>query len=109
MGQKIASRITKRYKNASRLNRLYTFRTVNAVGFLFSTLHTTPFSLCENIIGVLLSTVPTLRGPISHAWCSPQLQVGAFNSHQIRWIGTGVLSLLMCSLRLSVTEICCAK
>ena len=30
------------YKNASRLNR-YSFPTDNAIGFLFSTLHTTPF------------------------------------------------------------------
>ena len=30
------------YKNASRLNR-YNFPTDNAIDFLFSTLHTTPF------------------------------------------------------------------
>ena len=38
---KIASRL-KCYKNASRLNR-YTFPTDNAIDFLFSILHTTPF------------------------------------------------------------------
>ena len=38
---KIAPRL-KCYKNASRLNR-YTFPTDNAIDFLFSTLHTTPF------------------------------------------------------------------
>ena len=38
---KIAPRL-KCYKNASRLNR-YTFPTDNAIDFLFSILHTTPF------------------------------------------------------------------
>ena len=38
---KIAPRL-KCYKNASRLNR-YNFPTDNAIDFLFSTLHTTPF------------------------------------------------------------------
>ena len=38
---KIAPRL-KGYKNASRLNR-YNFPTDNAIDFLFSTLHTTPF------------------------------------------------------------------
>ena len=38
---KIAPR-SKCYKNASRLNR-YNFLTDNAIDFLFSTLHTTPF------------------------------------------------------------------
>ena len=38
---KIAPRL-KCYKNASRLNR-YSFPTDNAIDFLFSTLHTTPF------------------------------------------------------------------
>ena len=38
---KIAPRL-KWYKNASRLNR-YKFPTDNAIDFLFSTLHTTPF------------------------------------------------------------------
>ena len=38
---KIAPRL-KCYKNASRLNR-YNFATDNAIDFLFSTLHTTPF------------------------------------------------------------------
>ena len=34
--------LLKCYKNASRLNR-YNFQTDNAIDFLFSTLHTTPF------------------------------------------------------------------
>ena len=38
---KIVPRL-KCYKNASRLNR-YNFPTDNAIDFLFSTLHTTPF------------------------------------------------------------------
>ena len=38
---KIAPRL-ECYKNASRLNR-YNFPTDNAIDFLFSTLHTTPF------------------------------------------------------------------
>ena len=38
---KIAPRL-KCYKNASRLNR-YNFPTDNAIDYLFSTLHTTPF------------------------------------------------------------------
>ena len=41
---KIAPRL-KCYKNASHLNR-YNFPTDNAIDFLFSTLHTTPFH-CE--------------------------------------------------------------
>ena len=40
------------YKNASLLNR-YIFRTVNAINFLFSTLHTTPFLYGKILLGVL--------------------------------------------------------
>ena len=41
--REIAPRL-KCYKNASRLNR-YNFPTDNAIDFLFSTLHTTPFTM----------------------------------------------------------------
>ena len=40
------------YKNHSRLNR-YNFRTVHAIDFLFSTLHTTPFLYGKILFGVL--------------------------------------------------------
>ena len=40
------------YNNASLLNR-YIFRTVNAINFLFSTLHTTPFPYGKIYFGVL--------------------------------------------------------
>ena len=40
------------YKNASRLNR-YIFRTVNAIHFLLSALHTTPFPYDKIHFGVL--------------------------------------------------------
>ena len=40
------------YKNASLLN-CYIFRTVNAINFLFSTLHTTPFLYGKTLFGVL--------------------------------------------------------
>ena len=38
----VSAKIAPRLKNASRLNR-YNFPTDNAIDFLFSTLHTTPF------------------------------------------------------------------
>ena len=44
--------IYKSYKNHSRLNR-YNFRTVHAIDFLFSTLHTTPFLYGKTLFGVL--------------------------------------------------------
>ena len=44
--------IIKCYKNASRVNR-YNFPTVNAIDFLFSTLHTTPFHYGETYFGAL--------------------------------------------------------
>ena len=44
--------IYKSYKNHSRLNR-YNFRTVHAIDFLFSTLHTTPFLYGKILLGVL--------------------------------------------------------
>ena len=44
--------IYKSYKNHSRLNR-YTFRTVHAIDFLFSPLHTTPFLYGKILFGVL--------------------------------------------------------
>ena len=42
----------KSYKNHSRLNR-YNFRTVHAIDFLFSPLHTTPFLYGKILFGVL--------------------------------------------------------
>ena len=42
----------KSYKNDSRLNR-YNFGTVNAIDFLFSTLHTTPFLYGKIDFGIL--------------------------------------------------------
>ena len=47
---KIAPRL-KYYTNASRLNR-YNFPTDNAIDFLFSTLHTTPFHYVVLKIGI---------------------------------------------------------
>ena len=44
--------IYKSYKNHSRLNR-YNFRTVHAIDFLFSPLHTTPFLYGKILFGVL--------------------------------------------------------
>ena len=44
--------IIKCYKNALRVNR-YNFPTVNAIDFLFSTLHTTPFHYAETYFGAL--------------------------------------------------------
>ena len=99
--------IIKCYKNASRLNR-YTFPTVNAIDFLFSTLHTTPFHYGETYFGALhqfLSDVTRSDTP----WGSkpPHLQVGAFKSLQIQYVRTGVAIDVFNSLivTLSVTEI----
>ena len=44
--------IIKCYKNASRVNR-YNFPTVNAIDFLFATLHTTPFHYGKTYFGAL--------------------------------------------------------
>ena len=84
----------KRYKNASR----YNFRTVNAIGFQFSTRHTTSF-LCVQIPFGACTTEPSAdvtRSDTLRSSKPPQLQVGVFKSRHIRYIGRGVLSLLMC-------------
>ena len=66
VSEKIASRMyNKSFKNASRLSR-YNFRTVKAIGFLFSKLYDTPFLCVQYTLVSCTSTVPTLRGPIPH-------------------------------------------
>ena len=72
--------IIKCYKNASRVNR-YNFPTVNAIDFLFSTL-----------ADATKSDTPWGSKP-------PHLQLGEFKSLQIQYLRTGVLLLLMCSVR----------
>ena len=79
------------YKNALRLNR-YNFRTVNAIDFLFSSLH-----LYFRVLHKLHADVMRPDYP----WGSklPHLQVGASNSFQIQCVCRGVLSLLIFSVR----------
>ena len=79
------------YKNALRLSR-YNFRTVNAIDFLFSSLH-----LYFRVLHKLHSDVMRPDYP----WGSklPHLQVGASNSFQIQCVCRGVLSLLIFSVR----------
>ena len=94
---KIAPRIC--YTNASRLNR-YNFPTVNAIDFLFSILHTTPFHYGETYFGALHQFLADAkRSDIPWGSKPPHLQVGAFKSLQIQYVRTGVLLLLMCSVR----------
>ena len=87
------------YKNALRLNR-YNFRTVNAIDFLFSTLHSTPFLYVDLYFRVLHKLRADAMRP-DYPWGSklPHLQVGASNSFQIQCVCRGVLSLLICSVR----------
>ena len=87
------------YNNASCVNR-YKFPMVNAIDLLFSTLHTTPFpygktyfeALHQFLADVMRSDTPWGSKP-------PHLQVGAFKSCQIKYVRTGILLLLMCSVR----------
>ena len=87
------------YKNALRLNR-YNFRTVNAIDFLFSTLHSTPFLYVDLYFRVLHKLLADVMRP-DYPWGSklPHLQVGASNSFQIQCVCRGVLSLLIFSVR----------
>ena len=87
------------YKNALRLNR-YNFRTVNAIDFLFSTLHSTPFLYVDLYFRVLHKLHANVMRP-DYPWGSklPHLQVGASNSFHIQCVCRGVLSLLICSVR----------
>ena len=87
------------YKNALRLNR-YNFRTVNAIDFLFSTLHSTPFLYVDLYLCVLHKLRADVMRP-DYPWDSkqPHLQVGASNSFQIQCLRRGVLSLLIFSVR----------
>ena len=87
------------YKNALRLNRC-NFRTVNAIDFLFSTLHSTPFLYVDLYFRVLHKLHTDVMRP-DYPWGSklPHLQVGASNSFQIQCVCRGVLSLLIFSVR----------
>ena len=87
------------YKNALRLNR-YNFRTVNAIDFLFSTLHSTPFLYVDLYFRVLHKLRAYVMRP-DYPWGSklPHLQVGASNSFQIQCVCRAVLSLLIFSVR----------
>ena len=87
------------YKNASPVNR-YNFPTVNAIVLLFSTLHTTPFHYGETYFGALHQFLAdATRSDTPWGSKPPHLQVGAFKSLQIQYVRTGVLLLLMCSVR----------
>ena len=87
------------YKNVLRLNG-YNFRTVNAIDFLFSTLHSTPFLYVDLYFRVLHKLHADVMRP-DYPWGSklPHLQVGASNSFQIQCVCRGVLSLLIYSVR----------
>ena len=87
------------YKNALRLNR-YNFRTVNAIDFLFSTLHSTPFLYVDLYFRVLHKLRADVMRP-DYPWGLklPHLQVGASKSFQIQRVCRGVLSLLIFSVR----------
>ena len=90
--------IIKCYKNASRLNR-YNFPTVNAIDFLFSTLHTISFHCGVANFGALQQFfADATRSDTPWGSKQPHLQIGAFKSLQIQYVGTGVLLLLMCSV-----------
>ena len=81
-----------------RLNR-YNFRTVNAIDFLFSILHSTPFLYVDLYFPVLHKLRADVMRP-DYPWGSklPHLQVGASNSFQIQCVCRGVLSLLIFSV-----------
>ena len=87
------------YKNALHLNR-YNFRTINAIDFLFSTLHSTPFLYVDLYFRVLHKLRANVMRP-DYPWGLklPHLQVGASNSFQIHCVCRGVLSLLNFSVR----------
>ena len=87
------------YKDGLRLIR-YNFRTVNAIDFLFSTLHSTPFLYVYLYFRVLHKLRADVTRP-DYPWGSklPHLQVGASNSFQIQFVFRGVLSLLIFSVR----------
>ena len=88
------------HKNALRLNR-YNFRNVNAIDFLFSALHSTPFLYVDLYFRVLHKLRADVMRP-DYPWGSklPHLQVGASNLFQIQCVcSRGVLSLLIFSVR----------
>ena len=82
------------------------FRNINVIRFLFLTQSTTPFLYEKIHFGVLHmrgTNVTMSDTPQRSKW--PYLQVGAPKSVQIRNIRTRVLSLLVCSVHLSITGI----
>ena len=95
----LACIIKKHNKNALRL-KCYNFRRVNAIVFLFSALHTTPFLYGKIHCGILnmlhasiaMSDTPRGSNP-------PYLSVGVIKSLQIRFVGGEVLYLSICSVR----------
>ena len=95
----LACIIKKHNKNALRL-KCYNFRRVNAIVFLFSAFHTTPFLYGKIHFGILnmlhasiaMSDTPRGSNP-------PQLSVGVIESLQIRFVGGEVLYLSICSVR----------
>ena len=99
------------YKNAFRLNR-YNFRTVNAIDFLFSTLHNTPFLYVNRYFGVLHELCVDVMRP-DYPWGSklPLLQVGASNSFQILLnlitrlfhIGDSIIIMMLSSFTVKLT------
>ena len=76
------------------------FPPVNAIDLLFSTLHATPFHYRKTYFGALHQFLADItRSDTPWGSKPPHLQVGAFKSLQIQYVRTGVLLLLMCSVR----------
>ena len=69
------------------------FGTVNAIDFLFSNIHDTPFLYVNLCFGVLHKLRADVTRP-DYPWSSklPHLQVGASNSFQIQSVRRGLLS-----------------
>ena len=92
--------IIKKYdKNALRLI-CYNFRTVNAINFLFSKLHTAPFLygiIHFGVLHLLHVSIATFDTPLGSN--PPLLSVGVINSLQIRFVAREVLYLSICSVR----------
>ena len=97
-------------KNALCLNRC-NFRTVHAIDFLFSTLHTTPFQYVNVYFGILHKLRADVRRPDS-PWGSkmPHFQVGASKSLVCTQRGPVAIEVFFSLIfTLSVTEIYLCK
>ena len=104
--------IIKCYTNASRLNR-YNFPTVNAIDFLFSILHTTPFHYGETYFGALhqfLADAKMVRYPMGFKTATSSgrsIQIASNSVCTYRGpVAIDVFSSSICTLSVTKIQLC---